>query len=146
MASPASVPQSWACPGCGKKYRILPGKRPPALCPACRRDRAGVPAESSVFEQLSAVVAADLHDVAHSGRNAPPAEPPPPLQFEPTPFERLYPPVEVGGSLPASTPPAPGTGGPGPAASGHANAAPAVSGRRPAMSGRRQVVLVVGIA
>jgi hypothetical protein len=91
MAAPASVPQTWNCPGCGKLYRIAAGKKAPSLCPACRIVRAAEPEESSAFDQLSAIVQAEEEKSPLTARAAVrPVEPAAPLQREPTPFEQMF--------------------------------------------------------
>src|SRR5262245_63528846 len=101
MAAPASVPQTWNCPGCGKLYRIAAGKKAPSLCPACRILRAAEPDESSAFDQLSAIVQAEEEKSPLTARVAArPVEPTAPLQREPSPFEQMY------GSAETPAPPA----------------------------------------
>jgi len=101
MAVPASVPQTWNCPGCGKLYRIAAGKKAPSLCPACRIVRAAEPDESSAFDQLSAIVQAEEEKAPLTARAAArPVEPAAPVQREPSPFEQMF------GSAETPAPPA----------------------------------------
>lgn len=51
--------QIWTCPGCGNRYRILPGRQPPALCPNCRAAGSRASPEPSPFDQLAAIVDSD---------------------------------------------------------------------------------------
>lgn len=51
--------QIWTCPGCGNRFRILPGRQPPALCPNCRAASSPARPEPSPFEQLATLVDSD---------------------------------------------------------------------------------------
>ncbi|MGE5192993.1 MAG: hypothetical protein ACM3U2_10860 [Deltaproteobacteria bacterium] len=146
MTAPASVPQTWKCPGCGKLFRVAPGRNAPALCPACRATRATSPAESSAFDQLSAVVQAEEDRTPLAARAAPPVESRRAAQFEPTPFERLFKSVEVGDPAKDAEESRPGGAHPSADVPPENSKAPNLSKPRRRSSGQWRVIAVVGTA
>jgi hypothetical protein len=144
MAAPASVPQTWQCPGCGKLYRIAAGRKAPSLCPPCRIVRAATPAESSAFDQLSAIVQAEEEKTPLTARAAPrPVESKAPLQPEPTPFEQMFASGETPAPPAESDQPSHGRAADDPPEDGTALRVPLT---RQKSAGQRRVVIVMGAA
>jgi hypothetical protein len=144
MASPASVPQTWNCPGCGKLYRIAAGRKTPSLCPACRIIRAAEPEESSAFDQLSAILQEEEEKSPLTARAAArPVEPTAPLQREPSPFEQMYGTSVTSAPAAESDAPSQGTTADDPPAG---DATPQLPPSRQSSRGQRRVIIVTATA
>jgi hypothetical protein len=144
MAAPASAPQTWRCPGCGKQYRIAAGRKAPALCPGCRITRAAEPDESSAFDLLSAIVQAEEEKPSLTARTATrPVEPTAPVQREPSPFEQMLASTEIPEPPAASNEPSQVTVADAPPEDA---AVTRVLPPRQISRGQRRVIIVMGMA